>query len=301
MPSLHGRKHQAPSPVPGGGAFCAPPCYYGVMPSWNVHTAHVQRLFREGSPASFGIRDANAFLFGNYVPDINIGYMVEHPSGILPYRLTHFADPAHIPIPREREFWDTYVEPTLAPADNVPFAPAAITVEESVRLNAQPLDYELPASAERHAQVVAELASPEYRASDVVLGAWAHLLCDHEYNKATHAWLQKYHVEPGEKTRVRKQDDFLFFGRTLPITLTCEATDALLAQAAAFPQYAVCEQDVRASVASATAIVRDNQDNHIEGVPEYTLFTEDFFHEVFEHVTERLAARLGAYARRHGL
>ena len=104
------------------------------MPSWNVHTAHVQRLLKEGPASSFGIRDVDAFLFGNYVPDVYVGYMLPHPSGILPYALTHFADPCAIPIPREREFWDLYVEPTLEIPADVPIGPAVITVEEGVRI-----------------------------------------------------------------------------------------------------------------------------------------------------------------------
>lgn len=270
------------------------------MPSWNVHTAHVQRLLREGSPSSLGIRDVNAFLFGNFVPDINVGYMVPNPSGILPYRLTHFAAAAHIPIPGEREFWDTYVEPRLPVPDEVPIAPAPISVEESVRLIRAGKRFELPATPERHAEVVARLSAHDYRASDEVLGAWAHLLCDNAYNSATRAWLREYDVPTGEETRVRKQDDFLKFGRTLHITLHCEVTAELLAQAAAFPQYAVNEADARAAVASSNDIVTDNQENHISGTPDYSLFREDFFHEVFEHATECIYDRLTAYAKRHG-
>ena len=225
------------------------------MPSWNVHTAHVQRLLKEGTASSFGIRDVDAFLFGNYVPDVYVGYMLPHPSGILPYALTHFADPCAIPIPREREFWDLYVEPTLEIPANVPIGPAAITVEEGVRIS-------------------------------------------RVYNTATHAWLERFHVPTGEATRIRKQGDFDKFGRTLPITLTCEATSVVLTQAAEFPQYALRERDVRRSVDVARGIVEDNQRNHIDGTPEYSLFTSDFFFEVFEHATELLVERLSDYARR---
>ena len=274
-------------------------CYHLAMPSWNVHTAHVQRLFREGSPSSFGIRDANAFLFGNFVPDINVGYMVEHPSGILPYRKTHFAQAAHIPIPGEREFWDTYVEPALPIPDEVPMHPAPITVEESVRLINEGVAFEIPATPAEHAVVCGLLGSPGYRASDVVLGAWAHLLCDNAYNSATRAWLTRYGVPAGEQTRIRKQGDFDKFGRTLPIDMTTEATPELIAQAAAFPQYAVNEADARAAVAAANAIVASNQAHHIEGTPAYSLFTADFFHEVFEHATEILLDRITSYASRH--
>lgn len=268
------------------------------MPSWNVHTAHVQRLLKEGPASSFGIRDVDAFLFGNYVPDVYVGYMLPHPSGILPYALTHFADPCAIPIPREREFWDLYVEPTLEIPVDVPIGPAAITVEEGVRISRAGGSFIIPASQPAHDEVAKRLSHPGYRASDVVLGAWAHLLCDSVYNTATHAWLERYHVPTGEATRIRKQGDFDKFGRTLPITLTCEVTAAVLSQAAEFPQYALRERDVRRSVDVARGIVEDNQRNHIDGTPEYSLFTSDFFFEVFEHATELLVERLSDYARR---
>ena len=46
------------------------------MPSWNIHTAHVERLLADCEPDDLGIEDVNAFLFGNYVPDIYLGFMV---------------------------------------------------------------------------------------------------------------------------------------------------------------------------------------------------------------------------------
>lgn len=262
------------------------------MPSWNLHTAHVQRLLDQVSACELGIEDVNAFLFGNYVPDINIGYMVKDPSGILPYGLTHFADPEAIPIPREREFWDTYVCPVLQPPQNVPFGPAKISVERSAELNRQAAHYEVPATKEQHEAVVQKLTSPAYRPSDVVLGAWAHLLCDHEYNRATHEWLVRYGVPAGERTRIRKQGDFDLFGRTLPLSLTCEPTVELLRQAGEFPQYGICEADARAAIDAAAHIVRDNQQRHIKGTPDYSLFTAEFFSEVFERVNTRLIERL---------
>lgn len=268
------------------------------MPSWNVHTAHVQRLLREGSPASFGIRDVNAFLFGNFVPDVYVGYMVQHPSGILPYTLTHFTHAAHIPVPGEREFWDTYVDPTRPLPQEFPVSPADVTVEEGVRISQAGGHFEVPASPEAHEALVAKLTSPDYRANDVTLGAWAHLLCDNAYNSATRAWLKTHNVEPGETTRIRKQDDFDKFGRTLPITLMCEANEALVRQAAEFPQYAIRAVDVPATVEVADDIVVDNRIRHIEGTPEYSLFTEDFFLHVFEHATELIFDRLTEYARR---
>lgn len=268
------------------------------MPSWNVHIAHAQRLLAECPPSSLGIRDANAFLFGNLVPDVYVGYMLPNPSGILPYSLTHFADPCAIPVPREREFWDLYVEPTLELPTDVPLGPASITVEQGVEISRAGGHFAIPATKVAHEAVQERLLSSGYRASDVVLGAWAHLMCDHAYNEATHAWLQRYHVPAGERTRIRKQGDFDKFGRTLPITLKGELTDALLAQAEEFPQYGLRSIDVEGSVGVANGIVDDNRANHIDGTPEYSLFTSDFFHEVFEHANDCLMERLTAYGAR---
>ena len=273
-------------------------CYDAIMPSWNVHTAHVQRLLREGSPSALGIRDVNAFLFGNYVPDIYVGYMVPKPSGILPYRLTHLAGSGHGPIPREREFWDTYVVPTRAVPDGAPFVPAHVSVEQCVEITRAGGHVERAATPERHAALVKCLSAPGYRASDVTLGAWAHLLCDGAYNMATRAWLQSHNVRASEETRIRKQDDFLQFGRTLPVSLKCHIDEALLSQAAAFPHYAIGEPDVRAAVHSADEIVDDNLRHHADATPDYQLLRAEFFHEVFEHVTERLLERLSAYAKK---
>lgn len=79
------------------------------MPSWNIHTAHVERLLREASPDELGIRDVNAFLFGNFVPDVLVGYMVSDPTQRIDYKLTHLALREHIPLPRADEFWDFYI------------------------------------------------------------------------------------------------------------------------------------------------------------------------------------------------
>ena len=49
------------------------------MPSWNIHIAHAEGLLEDGGPFAGVVRDRNAFLFGNFVPDIYVGYMV--PSG----------------------------------------------------------------------------------------------------------------------------------------------------------------------------------------------------------------------------
>ena len=81
------------------------------MPSWNIHIAHAEGLLVEGGPLAGVVSDRDAFLFGNLVPDIYVGYMVPCVVHPIPYRVTHFAAPEHIPKPREGEFWDAYVAP----------------------------------------------------------------------------------------------------------------------------------------------------------------------------------------------
>ena len=79
------------------------------MPSWNIHTAHVESLFAACDPAEWGIDDPNAFLFGNYVPDIYVGFMVPGAAFHVDYCLTHMATPEVIPVPDADLFWDRYV------------------------------------------------------------------------------------------------------------------------------------------------------------------------------------------------
>ena len=79
------------------------------MPSWNIHTAHVERLLREVGADALGVRDANAFLLGNLAPDIYVGYMVPNTTVRIDYKLTHHSIREHIPLPRYDEFWRYYV------------------------------------------------------------------------------------------------------------------------------------------------------------------------------------------------
>ena len=79
------------------------------MPSWNIHMAETERLLAAPGAEALGVRDPNAFLFGNLVPDIYVGYMVPDVDRKLPYRETHFAGAGAIPCPRDDEFWDRYV------------------------------------------------------------------------------------------------------------------------------------------------------------------------------------------------
>jgi hypothetical protein len=79
------------------------------MPSWNVHTAHVERLLHDVPADKLGIQDVNAFLFGNYVPDVYVGYMVPDVSFHLDYCMTHVAAVDLIPVPDADLFWDSYI------------------------------------------------------------------------------------------------------------------------------------------------------------------------------------------------
>lgn len=71
--------------------------------------AETERLLAAPGAEALGVRDPNAFLFGNLVPDIYVGYMVPDVDHKLPYRETHFAGAGAIPCPRDDEFWDRYV------------------------------------------------------------------------------------------------------------------------------------------------------------------------------------------------
>ena len=202
------------------------------MPSWNIHTAHAEKLLREEGPATLGVTDVNAFMFGNYVPDIYVGYLVKPTTKTIEYKDTHLARKAYIPLPRHDIFWRRYIEGR----DNV---------------------------------------------SDVTLGAWTHLVCDHVYNKHTRAFIKKVHVRPGEQTRVDKQGDFAAFGHTLAISTHVAVDDALLAQCAAFPQYDIPEADVRETVRAACAFVDDNQEHFLPELPKLALLTPEFFADAF--------------------
>ena len=219
------------------------------MPSWNIHTAHVEWLLREEGAARLGVRDVNAFLFGNFLPDIYVGYMVPVPVARLrDYRETHFADGGAIPSPNYQAFWDCFV-----------------------------------------AGCDAEAASSLH---DLVLGAWAHLVCDSVYNTRTRAYIASIGVKAGDVTRKRKQRDFALFGRTFDISLRPRVTPELIAACAAYPQYPVIEADVREAVAVAGRIVDENHEGLILSVPAYDLLTPGFFSAASEEANETIVAGL---------
>lgn len=201
------------------------------MPSWNIHTAHVERLLREHDANELGIRNTDAFLMGNLLPDIYVGYMVPDAAWRIDYKLTHLTMREHIPVPRYQEFWDFYVE---RPED---YGAACVT--------------------------------------DVVLGAWCHLVCDHVYNAHTRAYLKELGVAPGEQARIKKQSDFALFGRTLNIEMVPSVTNEVIEQCRSFPQYSVAEKDVRSAASVAHSIVEKNKAEHVEGTPTYQLLTPE--------------------------
>jgi hypothetical protein len=220
------------------------------VPSWNIHIAHVERLLREGGGADgLGLCDANEFLFGNFVPDVYVGYMVPKPTRIIDYKVTHLSAGGRIPLPRYDEFWDSYVRETG-------------------------------------------------RVSDLVLGTWCHLVCDHVYNAHARAFLRSVGVPSSDETRIRKQDDFALFGKTLAISMKPEFTRGLVRACASFPQYAIGESDAFAAVEVARRIVDDNQRDFISGAPAYSLLTEEFFSRAREDANAICLSGLRSYAAR---
>ena len=55
------------------------------MPSWGIHLGIANKLSQKIENI-----DKNLFMFGNVVPDINNGYVVEDISKIIPHKITHY-------------------------------------------------------------------------------------------------------------------------------------------------------------------------------------------------------------------
>ena len=72
------------------------------MPSWNIHIAQAERLLSREGAGRLGVRDIDAFFFGNLVPDVYVGYMVPDLDRKMRYCDTHLAEPESIPTPRAR-------------------------------------------------------------------------------------------------------------------------------------------------------------------------------------------------------
>lgn len=239
-----------------GAGFLALKGY--AMPSWNIHIAQTERLLSRSGAVARAVADHNIFLFGNLVPDIYVGYMVPDLPRRIRYTETHFADPGHMPRPRAHEFWDGYVVPLL----------------ESGRSAGRAV---LPSQGSR-------------AALDLALGAWAHLLADNIWNTHSYEVLERMGEKPSDGFRIKKQADFDWFGKTLPISMVPVATDELYAAAAGFGQYAVDRQAVDGAIAVAGQIVRDNPG--VPGHPPYRLLSDAFFEHVFAEVVEKTDRQL---------
>lgn len=290
------------------------------MPSWNIHIAHAETLLaREGGLAS-AVHDRNAFLFGNVVPDIRVGYMVPGIEEPIPYRITHFAKPGHIPKPRSWEFWDTYVVPAFAkalssgvavapdeaveqlfdvnPAWDAAFSSTDFTQamscplfplqEDIERLNhihyphrytdAPPLAEENPGA---HACADADVAQSM---RDMLLGIWTHLLADNIWNTRVNEYLDSIGGKPSEEFRIKKQEDFDWFGKTLGISSIVRATDRLVAAAASYPQYPMSRDEVLYTAGVVHEIVRENPGSPEH--PPYRLLNDEFFGNTFKEVAD---------------
>ena len=274
------------------------------MPSWNIHIAQTELLLERPSVAH-AVRDRNAFLFGNVVPDIFVGYMVPGVMDPIPYRITHFAKPEAIPKPREREFWDTYVAPLAEglSAAGVGDVPIVGIEDERAFLNRThyPARYEdaepVPAPLRAARGAAASAADPDaVRRSvlDLTLGAWAHLLADNLWNTRVNEFLDARGGKPSEEFRIKKQGDFDTFGRGFHLSAVPQATERLLVACAAFPQYPIPAPYVHASVGVIHETVRVN--GGVATHEPYRLLTDDFFTDTLAEVLERteraLATRL---------
>lgn len=274
------------------------------MPSWNIHIAHAEGLLEDGGPFAGVVQDQNAFLFGNLVPDIYVGYMVPSVAEPIPYRVTHFAAPEHIPKPREAEFWATYAAPMAAElgisdelADGARIEAGSLAREVAHVSPAHAPNYELKvdpaltASLQAHAFAAVretDRAVDVHRSQfDMVLGAWTHLLADTIWNQRVSDFLDEVGQKPSRDFRIKKQGDFDQFGKSLRIDAFPVATPRLLDVAAAFPQYAIDERSVLYTVAIAHEIVRTNS---LVGDPEYRLLTSEFFAQTFSEVQHAAAS-----------
>nr|WP_306792713.1 hypothetical protein [Collinsella urealyticum] len=265
-----------------------------------------------GAPGALAhfVLDRNAFLFGNIVPDILVGYMVPGIEQPLPYVETHFAEHEPIPKPREDEFWDRYVVPLLtddafkqrreqARPDLIVSwltieaeRKAVSLVHHPAYVSARTCDTELSPEADPiHEEALSQSVL------DLVLGAWAHLVADKLWNTRVNEFLEAHGGRPSESFRIKKQADFDDFGRLHHLSALPIASPRLLQTAERFPQYMLERRYVIAAIGVAHEIVRANGGDWPR--PQYRLLTADFFDEVFNEVivvTEELfQARMRTY------
>lgn len=261
------------------------------MPSWNLHIAQAQAVLARDCALVRTVRDQNAFLFGNLVPDIRVGYMVPGIARPIPYRITHFAKPEPIPKPREGEFWQVHVVPRLATRPGSCIEALSIEAErERVNRIHYPERYKGEPSIEEdlEAAAAAESLNPVDVSSsslDMILGAWAHLLADNIWNTRVNEYLEAHGGRPSESFRIKKQSDFDWFGRTLALSLIPVANPRLIEAASAFPQYALAREEVIATVGVAHETVRVNEGANEH--PPYQLLTDKFFEQTFAEVVDQ--------------
>ena len=269
------------------------------MPSWNIHIAQTEALFEEPAAVAHIVRDRNAFLFGSLVPDIYVGYMVPAVTHPIAYRITHFATPAHIPKPREHEFWDTYVashatrlgigaQATTAGGDEQTICASSLKLEQDfVSRTHYPARYVDAAPPVVQSCVQDDELSEEgldRSLFDFVLGVWSHLVADNLWNTRVNEFLDAHGGKPSEQFRIKKQGDFDAFGKTLRIDWVPRPTPRLLATAARFPQYAIDEQTTLLAIGVAHETVRTN---HAPAEPyQYRLLTSGFFSQTFTESVE---------------
>lgn len=202
----------------------------------------------ESGAHALGIRDVDAFLLGNLLPDVYVGYMVKDLTKTIEYAETHFADPNFVPEPKYGLFFERYATP-----------------------------------------------DEDGCVSDLILGSWAHLVADHDYNKRVNEFLTAHDIKPCTETRIKKQADFDLFGRTLCISRAPHITDEVLRQCASYKPYELVASDMYKTQDAMEAIVADNAKRHVNGKPHYQMLGSDFFASTFDEVTEHIRAGLTAY------
>lgn len=87
------------------------------MPSWNVHIAHVEHVLKTHTLEGIGVHNPSAFLLGNLLPDLYVGYMVPDITKKILYNTTHMAPHAHVPLPNYQAFGEEFLSHTRVSYD----------------------------------------------------------------------------------------------------------------------------------------------------------------------------------------